>query len=82
MLFQKKTAISFPSYDPERQQAVLKCSICTGEQVAGFLDRQTGHFTDVMLIRNGKDLEAFQKHYKLLDQKVDNAPEKRLICGK
>lgn len=60
MLFQRKTAISFPSYDPERQQAVLKCSICTGEQVAGFLDRQTGHFTDVMLIRNEKDLEAFQ----------------------
>ena len=65
MLFQRKTAISFPSYDPERQQAVLKCSICTGGQVAGFLDRQTGHFTDVMLIRNEKDLEAFQKHYKL-----------------
>lgn len=60
MLFQKKTAISFPSYDPERQQAVLKCSICTGEQVAGFLDRQTGHFTDVMLIRNEKDLGRFK----------------------
>ena len=61
MLFQRKTAISFPSYDPERQQAVLKCSICTGEQVAGFLDRQTGHFTDVMLIRNEKDLRGVIK---------------------
>lgn len=65
MLFQKKTAAAFPSYDPERQQAVLKCSICTGEQVAGFLDKQTGHFTDVMLIRNEKDLEFFKKYYHL-----------------
>lgn len=23
-------------YDPARQQPVLKCSICTGEQVAAF----------------------------------------------
>lgn len=65
MLFQRKTAISFPSYDPERQQAVLKCSICTGERSQAFWTGRPGISLDVMLIRNEKDLEAFQKHYKL-----------------
>lgn len=51
------------SFDPEKQKAVLRCSICTGEQVAGFKDRETGKFTEIMLIRDGKDLEAFQSAY-------------------
>ena len=34
-----------PSYDPAAQKPVLRCSICTGEQVAGFQDLHTGHFT-------------------------------------
>lgn len=27
------------SYDPATQQPALRCSICTGEQVAGFISR-------------------------------------------
>ena len=50
-------------YDPNIQKAVLRCSICTGEQVAGFKDLHTGKFTDIMLIRNEKDLEAFKEQY-------------------
>lgn len=30
------------TYDPNHQKPVLKTSICTGEQVAGFKDLQTG----------------------------------------
>lgn len=52
-------------YDPEKQRAVLKCSICNGEQVAGFKDKQTGHFIEVMLIKNGQDLDAFMEMYDL-----------------
>lgn len=52
-------------FDPETQKAVIKCSICNGEQVAGFKDIKTGKFTEVMLIRNGKDLESFKKNYKI-----------------
>lgn len=65
-LFGKKK-ISTPviEYDPEKQRAVLKCSICNGEQVAGFKDKQTGHFTEVMLIKNGQDLDAFMEMYDL-----------------
>ena len=65
-LFGKKK-ISTPviEYDPEKQRAVLKCSICNDEQVAGFKDKQTGHFTEVMLIKNGQDLDAFMEMYDL-----------------
>ena len=50
-------------YDPEEQEPVIRCSICTGEQVAGFKDKQTGKFTDVMLIRGEDDLQAFKEQY-------------------
>jgi hypothetical protein len=60
-MFRKKTIKK--EYDREKQQPVLRCSICTGEQVAGFKDIQTGKFQDVMLIKNGKDLELFKEMY-------------------
>lgn len=61
----KKVSTPIIEYDPEKQRAVLKCSICNGEQVAGFKDKQTGHFTEVMLIKNGQDLDAFMEMYDL-----------------
>ena len=66
-LFGKKK-ISEPiiEYNPEKQRAVLKCSICNGEQVAGFKDKQTGHFTEVMLIKDGRDLDLFMETYDLV----------------
>jgi len=65
MFGKKKTAIPDVVYNPEKQKAVLKCSICNGEQVAGFKDLETGHFTEVMLIRNGTDLDLFMGKYNL-----------------
>lgn len=47
------------------KKAVIRCSICTGEQVAGFKDEKTGKFTEVMLIRDDKDLKKFMKMYDL-----------------
>ena len=37
----------------------------TREQVAGFKNRSTGEFTEVMLIRNQSDLDSFKKMYDL-----------------
>lgn len=54
-------------YDPENQVPVLKCSICNGEQVAGFKDKRTGHFTEVAFIRCPQDLEIFLLMYGLED---------------
>ncbi|MGL5260511.1 MAG: aspartate dehydrogenase [Lachnospiraceae bacterium] len=52
-------------YDKTNKKAVLKCSICTGEQVAGFKDIHTGHFDEIMLIRDAADLDTFMEMYDL-----------------
>lgn len=56
-------------YDPAKQTAVLKCSICNGEQVAGFQDTETGKFQEVMLIQSEADLEQFRQTYGLSEIK-------------
>ncbi len=52
-------------YDPETQYPVIRSSICTGEKVAGFKNKKTGHFTEVMLIRSPKDEQEFKRKYKV-----------------
>lgn len=47
---------------------MLKCSICNGEQVAGFKDIHTGKFEEVMLIRGAADLEAFRSQYGIVEE--------------
>ena len=59
----KRKQIPKASYDKENQIPVLKCSICNGEQVAGFKDIHTGKFEEVMFIRNDRDLEEFKERY-------------------
>ena len=51
------------TYDKERQKPVLRCSICNGEQVAGFRDIHTGRFEEAALIRNERELEDFMRLY-------------------
>ncbi len=58
-------------FDSDKQIAVIKCSICTGEQVAGFKSKEDGHFTEVMLIRDAKDLEKFKETYKVTEVKKE-----------
>lgn len=50
-------------FDRELFKPVLKCSICTGEQVAGFKNLATGKFEEVMLIRNERELALFKEQY-------------------
>ena len=58
----KKSSISM-SYDLNVNVPVIRCSICTGEQVAGFKDLSDGRFEEVMLIRSSADLEVFRERY-------------------
>lgn len=58
-------------FNPENQTAVIKCSICTGEQVAGFRNKADGHFTEVMLIRDAKDIQKFKDIYGIEDIKKE-----------
>ena len=63
-MFGKKT-IKKKSYDKENLRPVLKCSICNGEQVAGFKNIHTGKFEEVTLIRGKKDLDVFMEMYEI-----------------
>lgn len=58
------------SYDRESQIPVIRASICTGEQVAGFKDLSTGRFTESMLIRNRSDLNDFLEKYGVEESEI------------
>lgn len=63
MFWKKKKADPKIPFDREKQKAVVRCSICTGEQVAGFKDKETGKFTEVMAVKGSGDLERFMEMY-------------------
>ena len=66
MFFRKKKEVH-KAFDREKLEPVIRCSICTSEEVAGFRDRETGHFTEVQLLRSGEDLEQFKAEYGVTD---------------
>ncbi|MDO4337839.1 MAG: aspartate dehydrogenase [Eubacteriales bacterium] len=55
------------AYDKERQQPAVRASICTGERVAGFVDRDSGKFEEVTLIRNNGELAQFCAKYGITE---------------
>lgn len=61
MFFKKKQ--TFKDYDRQNLKPVIQCSICTGEQTAGFQNIHTGRFTGISLIRSEQDLENFMNTY-------------------
>ena len=58
------------SYDKENLKPIIRASICNGEQVAGFKDINTGKFSEVMLIRDHKDLYEFKEMYGIRDEEI------------
>ena len=60
-----KRKIKTEPYNKETTQPVIRASICNGEQVAGFRDIQTGKFTEIMVIRNRKDMQEFLGKYEI-----------------
>ena len=60
-LFSKKKIMR--SYDKDSKRPVIKASICTGEQVAGFKDIHTGKIEDIMLVKTSADIEKFKEMY-------------------
>lgn len=51
------------TYDPELRTPAIRVSICTGEQVAGFENKESGRFEEIVLIRSEKDLKDFKERY-------------------
>ena len=62
-MFGRNKTEKITRYDPQRYTPVIRCSICNGEQVAGFLDGATGRMEEIMLLRGPEDLEKFKKTY-------------------
>lgn len=58
------------SYDRENLKPVIRASICTGEQVAGFKNIHTGKFSAVLLICNSSDLKEFLEDYDISEADV------------
>ncbi|MCR5250143.1 MAG: aspartate dehydrogenase [Lachnospiraceae bacterium] len=71
MLFFRKQKTERKEYDRQKQKPLIRCSICNGEQVAGFKDLQSGAFTEIMLIRSSADLRSFMDMYG-----IEEEPEK------
>lgn len=65
MFGRKKKRIEKKSYDRENMKPILHASICTGETVAGFKDKRTGKFEEIMLIRSEEDKELFKEIYDI-----------------
>ena len=63
-LFKKKRTFDF-IYNPAIHKPVIHCSICTSEKIAGFMDRNTNKFIEVLCIKEDKDLEDFKGDYQL-----------------
>lgn len=66
MFFRKNQPIR-GTYDSLTEKPILKCSICNGEQVAGFKNLQTGEFREIMLIKDAADLQHFKQLYDITD---------------
>lgn len=67
MFFRKQKPQIHDTYDSLTEKPILKCSICNGEQVAGFKHLQTGEFREIMLIKDAADLQHFKQLYGITD---------------
>ncbi len=63
MFFRRHKRTEIEEYDHERLCPAIRSSICTGERVAGFRNRETKAFTEIILISSDKDLEEFKGRY-------------------
>ena len=50
-------------FDPEKQTAIIRSSICTGEKVACMREKETGKLHELALIRSEEDLQHFCLDY-------------------
>lgn len=69
-MFGRKKRQTVIPYDKTGKNPVIRSSICTGEQVAGFKDPVSGKFQELMLIRNGRDLQEFLEQYQVSESDI------------
>ena len=69
-MFGRKKKLLAPQYDKAGKIPVIRSSICTGEQVAGFKDPVSGKFHELMLIRDSGDLKEFLSQYQVSEDEI------------
>lgn len=69
MFGRKKRRNAIP-YDTTGKVPVIRSSICTGEQVAGFKDPVSGKFQELMLIRDSVDFSDFLREYQVDERDI------------
>lgn len=70
-MFKKKKKTGTLTYDKTALKPAVKASICTGEKVAGFKNRQSGKFEEIMLIRGEADLQVFMETYGIKKEEIE-----------
>lgn len=69
-LFSRKKKVQKIDFDKTGKRPVIRASICTGEQVAGFKDVKTGKFEDLMVIRSEEDRKLFMEMYDVKEEEI------------
>ena len=64
-MFWKRKRPDRISFDKTGKIPVIRSSICTGEQTAGFKDPVSGRFEEMMLLRDDGDLQEFLRRYQV-----------------
>lgn len=54
-----------PDFDREKEEPVVRCSICNGEMVAGFREKEGGHFREYRMLRSQQEIDGFAKMCKV-----------------
>ena len=67
-MFGRRRKVEARSYDRTRLEPAIRKSICTGEEVAGFVDKASGKFTSYMLLKSSKDLEEFRAEWGIEEE--------------
>ena len=57
-------------FDRRTAEAAIMTGICSGEKTFGFIDKQTGKFNSVCLIRSQKELGKILASYSLSEKEV------------
>lgn len=68
LLLKKKKEIL--TYDKEKEIPIMKCSICNGESVIGFRNKETGKFHEIMAIKTEEDMLSFLSSYGLKESDI------------
>lgn len=69
-MFGRRKKQAAHTYDRGGKIPVIRSSICTGEQVAGFKDPTSGKFEELMLIRDEKDFQEFLCQYQVEESEI------------